>query len=39
MPDPYFGGDDGFADVLAMVERTCDALVAALLQVPVGAGD
>jgi protein-tyrosine phosphatase len=30
VPDPYFGGDDGFAAVLAMVERTCDALVAAL---------
>ena len=39
VPDPYFGGDDGFAAVLAMVERTCDALVAALRQVPVGAGD
>jgi protein-tyrosine phosphatase len=30
VPDPYFGGDDGFAAVLAVVERTCDALVAAL---------
>ncbi len=30
VPDPYFGGDEGFEDVLAMVERTCDALVAAL---------
>jgi protein-tyrosine phosphatase len=30
VPDPYFGGDDGFADVLATVERTADALVAAL---------
>lgn len=32
VPDPYYGGDDGFADVLAMVERTCarlrDGLVA-----------
>lgn len=27
VPDPYFGGDDGFDDVLAMVERTADALV------------
>ncbi len=27
VPDPYFGGDDGFAAVLAMVERTADALV------------
>jgi protein-tyrosine phosphatase len=30
VPDPYYGGDDGFAAVLAMVERTCDGLVAAL---------
>jgi protein-tyrosine phosphatase len=30
VPDPYFGGDDGFAEVLAMVERTADALVAEL---------
>jgi protein-tyrosine phosphatase len=27
VPDPYFGGDEGFEDVLAMVERTADALV------------
>jgi protein-tyrosine phosphatase len=30
VPDPYYGGDDGFEEVLAMVERTTDALVAAL---------
>ena len=30
VPDPYFGGDEGFADVLAMVERTADEIVAAL---------
>jgi len=30
VPDPYFGGDAGFAGVLAMVERTVDALVGAL---------
>ena len=30
VPDPYFGDDDGFEDVLAMVERTADALVAVL---------
>ncbi len=30
VPDPYFGGEDGFATVLAMVERTADGLVAAL---------
>ena len=30
VPDPYFGGDDGFTDVLAMVERTADALAASV---------
>jgi protein-tyrosine phosphatase len=32
VPDPYYGGADGFAVVLTMVERTSDALVAALAQ-------
>ena len=32
VPDPYYGGDDGFEEVLAMVERTSDAIVAALAQ-------
>jgi len=26
VPDPYFGGDDGFDEVLAIVERVADAL-------------
>ncbi|TNM50157.1 low molecular weight phosphotyrosine protein phosphatase [Nocardioides albidus] len=30
VPDPFFGGEDGFRAVLDMVERTCDALVAAV---------
>ncbi len=30
VPDPYYGGPDGFEEVLAMVERTSDAIVAAL---------
>lgn len=30
VPDPYFGGDAGFRDVLAMVERTSDEIVAGL---------
>ena len=30
VPDPYYGGDDGFAAVLATVERTAAALVSAL---------
>lgn len=32
VPDPYYGGDDGFEGVLAMVVRTSDALVEALGQ-------
>ena len=31
VPDPYYGGGDGFREVLAIVERTSDALVAALV--------
>ena len=27
VPDPYYGGADGFDDVLTIVERTSDALV------------
>ena len=30
VPDPYYGGDDGFEEVLAMVERTSDEIVAAV---------
>lgn len=30
VPDPYYGGDEGFADVLAMVERSGAVLVAGL---------
>lgn len=30
VPDPYYGGDSGFEEVLAMVERTAESLVAAL---------
>lgn len=45
VPDPYYGGDSGFEEVLRMVERTSDALLAALPTVlaglagpPAGAG-
>lgn len=31
VPDPYYGGPEGFEEVLAMVERTCAALTEALL--------
>jgi protein-tyrosine phosphatase len=30
VPDPYYGGDSGFEEVLAMVERTSRALVDSL---------
>ena len=30
VPDPYYGGDDGFEEVLAMVERTSAGIVEAL---------
>ncbi len=30
VPDPYYGGPDGFEEVLAMVERTSGAIVTAL---------
>lgn len=30
VPDPYYGGDNGFEEVLAMVERTSATLVSAL---------
>jgi protein-tyrosine phosphatase len=30
VPDPYYGGDDGFQEVLTMVERTSAALVSLL---------
>jgi len=33
VPDPYYGGPDGFDRVLAIVERTADAWVAELAQV------
>ena len=34
VPDPYYGGQQGFEEVLAMVERTCAVLVSALQQLP-----
>jgi protein-tyrosine phosphatase len=34
VPDPYYGGEQGFEEVLAMVERTCATLVAALEMLP-----
>ena len=34
VPDPYYGGEQGFEEVLGMVERTCSVLVSALQQLP-----
>jgi protein-tyrosine phosphatase len=34
VPDPYYGGEQGFEEVLAMVERTCAVLVSALQMLP-----
>ena len=30
VPDPWFGGEDGFVEVAAIIERTCRALLAEL---------
>lgn len=30
VPDPYYGGDNGFEQVLDLVEQACDALLAAV---------
>lgn len=27
VPDPYYGGDDGFEEVLDILERACDGLI------------
>ncbi|HEY1133918.1 MAG TPA: low molecular weight protein-tyrosine-phosphatase [Nocardioides sp.] len=35
VPDPYTGGPEGFTSTLATVERTADALVAALADLPL----
>lgn len=35
VPDPYYGGEDGFRQVLDLVEQACDGLLDAL-QEPVG---
>jgi protein-tyrosine phosphatase len=34
VPDPYYGGEQGFEEVLAMVERTCAVVVSALQRLP-----
>jgi protein-tyrosine phosphatase len=32
VPDPYYGGERGFADVLSLVEDACDGLLETLLR-------
>lgn len=34
VPDPYFGGDEGFEQVLDMLEAACPLLLAELIQRP-----
>lgn len=36
VPDPWYGGPQGFEEVLEIVERTCDGLVSWLRSVPTG---
>ncbi len=36
VPDPYYGGTDGFAEVLSIVERTSEALVAEIAVLVAG---
>jgi protein-tyrosine-phosphatase len=31
VPDPYYGGEEGFAEVVEIVERNCRALLDDLL--------
>jgi protein-tyrosine phosphatase len=30
VPDPWYGGEDGFVEVIAMVERTCRRILGEL---------
>ena len=39
VPDPYYGGPDGFDDVFAMVHRSCAALLAHLEEERAGGTD
>jgi len=38
VPDPYFGGTDGFEEVLDMVERACEGLIAEIRAAPAAGG-
>lgn len=38
VPDPYYGGDDGFEEVLDIVERGCRALLEEVRPDQAGAG-
>ncbi len=36
VPDPWYGGDEGFAEVLEMVERTADEIISRLPEIAPG---
>jgi protein-tyrosine phosphatase len=36
VPDPWYGGEEGFAHVLAMVERTADEIISRLPEIAPG---
>jgi len=38
VPDPYFGGEDGFDEVLDMIDRACDGLIAEIRSVMAAGG-
>ena len=38
VPDPYYGGADGFETVLDMIERACPAILDALLELRAAGG-
>jgi len=38
VPDPYFGGADGFEEVLDIVERACVGLIAEIRSTPAAGG-
>jgi protein-tyrosine phosphatase len=35
VPDPYYGGDDGFVEVIGIVERTCRSILRELETLPL----
>ena len=35
VPDPYYGGDDGFKNVYEMIELSCNHLIDVIISQPV----